>query len=644
MYGKYLTRAEVEEITAPTISRIQTLEAWLTKAGAQSSRHGETVKVNLRAPAVESLLKTRFHSVVNSDTSQHAMVAGDFFLPADVHAAVVAVYGLHGLPLPPRNSPGALAHGSRNGLKVTPDLLASTYGVSGVSISGSTKNRQAVAEFQDQTMGPPDLASFFQNFVPSAKASDSEIYKFIGANGTVKKPNLFGSRWGEEAALDVDYIMGFAPGILTEFWYFDEKDFCAALKNWTNTILLSDDPPLVHSISWGWQGELSAFGCSAGAQHDIEANLAKLAARGITLIFASGDAGSGYVQKRECDPDNWLQDKVATGTVKQKLPSMEDVGCCSLAEGSSAWSFSPPTTPGVCKKEEDGIAFDGEIIREEDGDDEDACCALATGLEATVYTLFPNKTCRVFKTISGKTSHPSAKSGHVTFGVCSLFSDVIGTVSQKGSVSGGEGVNPSPLKLYPQWPGSSPMVTSVGATTFAGGDMKTEVAASLFGSGGGFSTMFPAFSDQKAVVAQYLRNAPQLPPQGSFPLEGRASPDVSAMGEGYQIFSNGLVSTIGGTSASAPAFAAMISLLNEARMKAGKPPMGYLNPWLYSDPAMFKDVTSGSNRIDRSGATLKYGFNCTVGWDPVTGLGTPIFSKMLSSAMAAVSGTEEIVV
>jgi len=191
-------------------------------------------------------------------------------------------------------------------------------------------------------------------------------------------------------------------------------------------------------------------------------------------------------------------------------------------------------------------------------------------------------------------------------------------------------------KLYPEWPCSSPWVTSVGATRFqqqqAG---QLEMASDQFGSGGGFSNMFEAFEDQQAATAAYLANAPGLPPAGSFPAGGRGTPDVSTLGEGYQVFSNGKLESVGGTSASAPAFAAMISLLNEARLAAGKAPMGYLNPWLYQNPDAFTDITEGTNAIGRGDGPIAYGFNCTKGWDPVTGLGTPIFSKMLEAALAA---------
>ena len=40
---------------------------------------------------------------------------------------------------------------------------------------------------------------------------------------------------------------------------------------------------------------------------------------------------------------------------------------------------------------------------------------------------------------------------------------------------------------------------------------------------------------------------------------------MAALGEGYQVYANGKVESVGGTSASSPAFAGYVSLLNEAR-------------------------------------------------------------------------------
>ena len=79
-----------------------------------------------------------------------------------------------------------------------------------------------------------------------------------------------------------------------------------------------------------------------------------------------------------------------------------------------------------------------------------------------------------------------------------------------------------------------------------------------------------------------------------------------------------------------------MALLNDARIKKGGKPLGYLNPFLYSKPTMFTDIVEGTNAIGRGNGPLPYGWNTSIGWDPATGLGTPLFSKMLEAALESV--------
>ena len=48
--------------------------------------------------------------------------------------------------------------------------------------------------------------------------------------------------------------------------------------------------------------------------------------------------------------------------------------------------------------------------------------------------------------------------------------------------------------------------------------------------------------------------------------QGRGTPDVAALGEGFNVIVGGHMEPVGGTSASSPTFAGLVSLLNEARM------------------------------------------------------------------------------
>merc|ERR1711948_85678 len=65
---------------------------------------GELVEVSLTASSAAALLKTTFHHAASEATGQSVVRASDYSLPVQVEDAVAAVYGMHGLPLPPRKS------------------------------------------------------------------------------------------------------------------------------------------------------------------------------------------------------------------------------------------------------------------------------------------------------------------------------------------------------------------------------------------------------------------------------------------------------------------------------------------------------------------------------------------------------------
>lgn len=202
---------------------------------------------------------------------------------------------------------------------------------------------------------------------------------------------------------------------------------------------------------------------------------------------------------------------------------------------------------------------------------------------------------------------------------------------------GGRGGLFSCKKFDVTWPASSPHVTAVGATYLA--DNGTEVGWSL--SGGGFSSVFPRPRWQAAAVDAYVARA-TMPNASLFNGSGRAVPDVSALGTCYQVQSGGVVGSVSGTSASTPTFAGLLSRINVARVAAGKPTLGLINPVLYAARAgkaspVGTDITQGNNaRQEGWPCNMKKdgGFPAAPGFDAITGLGTPLWPVLEALLMS----------
>ena len=79
-------------------------------------------------------------------------------------------------------------------------------------------------------------------------------------------------------------------------------------------------------------------------------------------------------------------------------------------------------------------------------------------------------------------------------------------------------------------------------------------------------------------------------------LLAQAYPDVAAQGYNFLIVYQGNTTYVGGTSCSSPTFASIVSMLNDARISAGKTTLGFLNPFLYSSGyTALNDITVGNN-------------------------------------------------
>ncbi|KAI1393236.1 tripeptidyl-peptidase 1 precursor [Hypoxylon trugodes] len=241
--------------------------------------------------------------------------------------------------------------------------------------------------------------------------------------------------------------------------------------------------------------------------------------------------------------------------------------------------------------------------------------------EQTVPESYARRVCQQFAQVGAR-------------GTSLLFSSGDSGVGSYGECLSNDGKNTT--KFLPEFPPSCPYVTAVGATknfepevvayrpAFVGPD---GVSHGNYTSGGGFSNYFTAPAYQAKRTSSYVESLDGLY-DGLYNKKGRGYPDISAQGLYFAYFWNGTEGTISGTSASCPLTGGIISLVNDALISTGKPPLGFLNPWLYSKGYKgLTDITSGS----AVGCGVD-GFPAVEGWDPVTGLGTPVFPELVALA------------
>ncbi|HUN38037.1 MAG TPA: S53 family peptidase [Trebonia sp.] len=171
------------------------------------------------------------------------------------------------------------------------------------------------------------------------------------------------------------------------------------------------------------------------------------------------------------------------------------------------------------------------------------------------------------------------------------------------------------------FPASSPHALACGGTTLVG-NLTTntivsevvwnEVANKEGAGGGGISKTFPVPSWQASAASSSV-------------LTGRGVPDVTGNADpvsGYEVIVAGQQQPIGGTSAVAPLWAGLIARLAQATGKK----FGLLQPLIYAGTTAgtaakgFNDITKGNN-----GA-----YSASPGWDPASGLGSPIGATLLT--------------
>uniref|UniRef100_A0A0G4I472 subtilisin n=1 Tax=Chromera velia CCMP2878 TaxID=1169474 RepID=A0A0G4I472_9ALVE len=437
----------------------------------------------------------------------------------------------------------------------SPGLLSTLYGLPlGTELKGPHRS-VGIAEFLEQYFLRGDLEGFRE----SAGIMSSSLVDEGDGLLSVKGPNdeQIGAVTGEEAALDVEWVNGIAPNVKTVVLSFGGRDASSGEEPFLRWSALLSDSPLE------WEPE--------EMKEEVHTDRRK---RKRSL-------------RNQETTETEEADRAKKKSTRPPLPLVH-----SISYGDDEKEFTPETVRRL-HIETLKLAARGATVLAASGDD----------------------------------------------GVAAYKARTDSSVCSEGRA---------------ELPGSLPFVTSVGGTMLSrdwlplcrrvgGCDPPGEVLSQhdLGGKitgGGGFSSHFDAPEYQKKAVATYLKQSEmrgELPGNTtghtfSFNRKGRGHPDLSAVAVNFPIRMGSRWTLVSGTSASTPLVALMATLWNDLRLSRGLPPLGFLNPLIYTlgeTGGFFNDVVVGNNRC-AIGNCCPVGFYASPGWDVTTGWGSPRWQRI----------------
>ncbi|KZO90771.1 tripeptidyl peptidase A [Calocera viscosa TUFC12733] len=310
-YGQHLSKHEVDELVRPHQMTAEAAAAWLAHHGipeATISRNsaGDWISIQVPVRLAEAMLDTQYQEFTHDDGSS-VIRCTSWSLPADLHEHVEFIQPttIFGRPKPHRSfihyvPPGiTLSNPTNCSEAVTPDCIKQLYGIGSYRANASAPNRLGISGYLDSYANMNDTTYFYKQFVPKAYEADFSFgVEFI--NGGLNSQS--GAESSLEGNLDVEYGGSMSFPIPNTYYStggsppFDPSEgtpqntnepyaeFLSYILNKTN-----DELPTVLSTSYGDEEQTVPYSYAQGV-----CNLfAQLGARGVSVLFSSGDGGVG---------------------------------------------------------------------------------------------------------------------------------------------------------------------------------------------------------------------------------------------------------------------------------------------------------------------------------------------------------------
>lgn len=207
-YGRFLTQHELTALISPSTETLQLVEDWLREANVDVELNSnlDIALCRTDVAGANRLVSGATWSYFQNEAG-HTVVrsATPYLIPSRLVGHIDAIAGLR--TFPPARPRSLAPRGTTSTGGISPAEIKKYFNMPANIAGTASSNLQAVAEFLEQYYAPSDLTTFQQNF----KLPKQAVTKVDG-------PNV-ASNPGIEASLDIEYIMGVAPGVPTWFVY-----------------------------------------------------------------------------------------------------------------------------------------------------------------------------------------------------------------------------------------------------------------------------------------------------------------------------------------------------------------------------------------------------------------------------------------
>ncbi|EEP75414.1 hypothetical protein UREG_00260 [Uncinocarpus reesii 1704] len=280
-YGQHLKREAIDTLMKPNVTVTESILQWLKDGGVQLENvksRADWIRVSLPVGVASKLLNARFYEFTDRYTKVKKIRTTEYWVPKT-----------------PSVTFRRLAQRA-----IPPNCLRELYGLGNVTAKPGSRNKITVSGYLDQYAQYRDLSLFLRKYAPQAAGANFSVSLVNGGQNT--QNSTHDSR---EANLDIQYVIALSYNMKVEYLsvkgrgplkedldqpnqasnqnepYMNQLEYLHSLPD--------EDLPTVLTTSYG-ESEQSVPEPYARATCN---EFAKLAARGVSIIFSSGDSGVG---------------------------------------------------------------------------------------------------------------------------------------------------------------------------------------------------------------------------------------------------------------------------------------------------------------------------------------------------------------